>query len=400
MRFVESCPACQNANMIHRPRPSLELNATLARRKGHTVHVDFLGPVATSTAEPGAPASGFKCISVVRDALTRYTQLLGHDAADGEAAAKALRHWCYKHSFPRVLRCDPGSHFNCEKIWAFCEELGIQFAIGVPGHHQGQGLVERSMREITRRLMAELGPRFRHWGEGDNILMLEASLNFTPIQHLGACPFELWTCSPPTFELDLALGLTPEHVSSLKDYQVVAAAMEDLLLLETALDQAASAESAASSGKPLPQFQPGEYVLKLNEQRAHKFQPLSTAVYKVAARLNGDMHSIHKVLRERETERVSAALLKRFVMDRSSEEAAAVRTLNSRTDASGAAEQWGVVEAVVSHRWTGKGTVQFLTSWVGSDKQTWEPARGIRATEAFQRYVKEQHITAKTYMRE
>ncbi|MEM7657605.1 MAG: integrase, partial [Bacteroidota bacterium] len=144
-RVIGECKLCPLMGGEERAKPPLLVTPAPAY-PFQVVHAD------TYTA-------GGKHVLVFRDALSRYVVLVEVvDASAGEAA-RALEYFVTRCGAPEVLVSDRGTEFLAEVV-GLCGILQVhQHRITVRSPHEN-GMVERSMKELTKGLRAYLAEGF------------------------------------------------------------------------------------------------------------------------------------------------------------------------------------------------------------------------------------------------
>ncbi|GKT31255.1 hypothetical protein ADUPG1_005811, partial [Aduncisulcus paluster] len=110
------------------------------------VSIDTLGPIPEDV-------HGFKFLLVCIDAFTRFTEIIPIISTSGEEAAMALlTHVIGRYGIPKKIRSDGGPQFKNELWRHLTEALGTDHKITIPSQHCENGIVERSIGTIRKKL--------------------------------------------------------------------------------------------------------------------------------------------------------------------------------------------------------------------------------------------------------
>ena len=125
---------------------------------GHTIYVDFIGPVQGGRR-------GQKFICSIIDSCSRVALVWTSRKEDTQALIRALSQWRARHGPFKVLVLDNANYNSSYAIVRKGEEWGFELIYPPPYRHEAMGLVERFNATIVdrlRKLSLALG---RNWTE-------------------------------------------------------------------------------------------------------------------------------------------------------------------------------------------------------------------------------------------
>jgi hypothetical protein len=162
--YVSSCAKCQ-ANKASNQKPAGLLQSIEPVRKGHTITLDFIGPVPTS-------ARGKNFILVIVD---KFTKRAWYEpvkmALTGRGAADVIFNRVVRHQgVPSCILSDRDPRFTSGFWRALWEALGTRVALSTAYHPQTDGQTERQNRTLEETLRAYVNQKGTDWD-----------------LHLGAC---------------------------------------------------------------------------------------------------------------------------------------------------------------------------------------------------------------------
>jgi transposase InsO family protein len=141
---TNSCQLC-----LQRKRPLQkvgELSSTLPKFPFETIAMDFAGPYHESR-------DGFKYVLVIIDLFTKYVEVVPCISANAHTVMDVLfKNIFMRYGHPKRLLSDNGSHFRNTLVEAYCKENGITKLYSSPYYPQGDGQVERFMRNMNDSL--------------------------------------------------------------------------------------------------------------------------------------------------------------------------------------------------------------------------------------------------------
>jgi RNase H-like domain found in reverse transcriptase/Reverse transcriptase (RNA-dependent DNA polymerase)/Integrase zinc binding domain/Retroviral aspartyl protease len=163
-QYVSTCTKCL-ANKSSNQRPAGLLQSIEPVCKGHTITLDFIGPVPTSTR-------GKNFILVIVDKFTKRAwyepvklSVTGRGVAD-VVFNRVVRH----QGVPACIISDRDPRFTSGFWTALWEALGTRVALSTAYHPQSDGQTERQNRTLEESLRSYVNAKGSDWD-----------------QHLGAC---------------------------------------------------------------------------------------------------------------------------------------------------------------------------------------------------------------------
>ena len=199
-KICAACLSCQQRKTVA-PRVG-KLSSTAPTRAWEMVSMDFSGPYIKS-------ARGNTYVLVIIDQFTKYVNLIPCERADSGSVLRALyeRIICV-HDRPEKLLTDNGSHFVNAAISAACESFRIYKVQSSPYYPQGDGQVERFMRNMNDSLSCLVQGDAHDWCEF--VAGVQYAYNSTPHSATNVAPYEAVFGKPPPPLVRL------EHVPSTK----------------------------------------------------------------------------------------------------------------------------------------------------------------------------------------
>jgi transposase InsO family protein len=146
-RWVRDCQDCGRAKVTRQPAAAVQPIPVPSQRFSH-IHVDFVGPLATSK-------EGFRYLFTIIDRTSRWLEAIPLASMDTDTCVEALiSHWVARFGRPAVITSDRGSQFT-SSIWAAtCQQLGVKHVTTTAYHPQSNGMVERVHRHLKEGLKA------------------------------------------------------------------------------------------------------------------------------------------------------------------------------------------------------------------------------------------------------
>jgi hypothetical protein len=314
------------------------------------------------TMGPLTPSGGHKHVLGAIDAFSRWLWAEPVAAATSETAITFANRITQNFCTPLVIRTDGGKQFDNAAFRAWCVARGIELVIGVPGHHRGQGLIERAFQDLLRTLRVSALGKPEEWAADDRVATIAALYNQTPHGVTGHSPFGVLHAFEPANPVTRALSQRAENASGIAAFHERITAVQEIVLLRNAVAQAVSKGEFDARNKAPPRFEPGEYVMVLEEQRANKLGSQYKGPFVVVREESPDMYVVHRLLEPGKEFRRHASFLVAFDMALTSEAAEATRSLGGGSDKT----VYGIVSAIHAHTLRPDGGYDFSVSWAGS----------------------------------
>ena len=135
----------------------------------------------------------YRYVLSILDVFSRYSWLRPLQKKAGHHVSPALKVICAEHGPPDRLQSDRGSEFE-RKVRPLCKALKIKLITSRPYHPQSQGKVERSRRQLRKKIMYDLvtlGKKRANWAA--NLDDYNRILNNECKEELGSkTPFEIY----------------------------------------------------------------------------------------------------------------------------------------------------------------------------------------------------------------
>jgi len=186
----ETSEGCDSCLRRKKPAPKVgQLASTPPQKAWELISMDFCGPYITS-------AQGNKYVLVIIDQFTKYVHLTPCRCADAQTAGRALysKIIC-SYGTPDKLLSDNGSHFRNKYMSAICAAFGIFQTFSSPYYPQGDGQVERFMRNMNDSLSALSTGNPISWCE--YIPGVQSAYNSTPHAATFVAPYTMLFGKPP-----------------------------------------------------------------------------------------------------------------------------------------------------------------------------------------------------------
>lgn len=157
----------------------------------HTVHVDHLGPLVTSS-------QGYRHVMVVVDSCTRYVELYASDSTTAAEVVERFEKFALRFGYPRHIVSDRGTAFTAAAFEQWCADHGIQHTLVSTRHPRGNGLVERVNRVIVPQIsIYAQQPDNSDWPQ--HLPLIRRNINAAVNRSLGKSPFEMLYGFQPNF---------------------------------------------------------------------------------------------------------------------------------------------------------------------------------------------------------
>ncbi|GKT33572.1 hypothetical protein ADUPG1_007433, partial [Aduncisulcus paluster] len=194
--FVHDCLICQRDRMSI-PK-TITPAVTWEDRPFFCIAVDTIGPFRESSG-------GNKYVLSAIDTFTRFIELFPIQSTSAEEAGKVLlNRFITRYGVPGIIRSDNGSQF-VNSLWeCIIKSLGLKHHRVIVENPQGNGIVERSNKELLRFLKAILGSRKIRKDEWDEaIYICRFYMNTQVNSSTGLTPFEMAFARKGTEMMDL-----------------------------------------------------------------------------------------------------------------------------------------------------------------------------------------------------
>lgn len=140
-RLVRECEAC--VSIRHSPIKAPLHPWEEPERNWQRIHIDYAGPY-----------QGHQFL-VVMDAKSKWAEIETSTSSPTTASTiELLQEMFARHGFPDVLVSDNATIFTSEAFQEFCKGTGIFQKFIAPGHPATNGLAERNVQTLKRRLAA------------------------------------------------------------------------------------------------------------------------------------------------------------------------------------------------------------------------------------------------------
>lgn len=394
--YVKKCLRCALAKPIsHGPSNSGPLIQTLAPYVHHTWYCDFKGHMPNGT--------GY--LLVIREAISRAVKLIVVAKNDHKhvipAFKEAIRSFM---TAPVVLRVDNGAPFNSKEFQHFCSSVGIGLSLGLPEHHQGQGLVESLMHPLSNAILATMGNAApSKWCNPDFIARLETVINSSYVSSIGCSPAKvLLGFEPRTPQTAVASwvenleGYHPNASETDNSIENIVAHYHSLIESARARAHIASSVSQAVTKRDYDRTHPplkikvGDYFI-LSVHRANKLQLYYQGPYRVTKYESSRPHLVygrHVLDGPEVSDRGPFAVARIQIVD--------VSRMNlTDVTAHQLAEGEAIIEAVLDHRADDDGDHEFLIKWLNSDIKTWVLYAYVKKATKVKQYMESHRIGGK-----
>lgn len=144
--FLSSCPLCQKGTSVGINNASHGAPYSLVNS------YSAFESISIDTQEYPPDDLGMKYVIAIQCLFTRYIGLFRSTTRNAMDAASALLSWVAIFGSPRILSSDNGGQFVNEVISNFLRLMGTHAKLSLAYHHQEQGHIERSFREVLRHL--------------------------------------------------------------------------------------------------------------------------------------------------------------------------------------------------------------------------------------------------------
>ena len=204
-RFVAACPSCQRNKPVN-ARPGGLLKPLPIVPKGHTVSMDFIGPL------PKTPR-GYDSLLVMVDKFSKraWFEPVRTTITAKQTAEVVLRRVVRDQLLPAAILTDRDPRFT-SKVWSeLWSAYGTDLMLSTAFHSQTDGQTERLNRTLEEMLRSYVNERGTDWDQ--RLLMAEISYNTAVNAATGFTPMRLHIGVEGRSPLHLAVGAVDESVS-------------------------------------------------------------------------------------------------------------------------------------------------------------------------------------------
>ena len=152
--ILKSCDACQK---WQKRVPQESFGSVEAIRPAQVVGIDFMGPFPAQSRSAG----GY--VGVAIDGLTRFVETVNVPDTSIRSVMKLVRHWINRHSTPETIISDAGAALRSSEFNNFCGRNQIRHVMAAPHHQASNGLVERAIQTILRRIRRMMSTSDSPW---------------------------------------------------------------------------------------------------------------------------------------------------------------------------------------------------------------------------------------------
>jgi hypothetical protein len=200
--FVASCPSCQRNKPLN-ARPAGLLKPLPIVPKGHTITMDFVGPLPKT-------ARGFDSILVMCDKFSKraWFEPVRTTITAKQTADVVMRRVVRDQLLPAAILTDRDTRFTSalwSELWAAC---GTELKLSTAFHSQSDGQTERLNRTVEEMLRSYVNERNTDWDQ--RLLMAEISYNSSVNAATGFTPMRLHVGIEGRSPIHLAIGSASE----------------------------------------------------------------------------------------------------------------------------------------------------------------------------------------------
>ena len=393
-RFVRACEQCQKYKRVKRVE---RLGSMSAPTPGHTLAIDFFGPLGGLLA---TTKRGNRYALLMVDIYSQY--LVTVPVKDKEAATvcKKLRtHWLRHYTCPRRLLSDNDMSFTGGVSRELYHTWRIKKVTITPWNPQGNGSAERHVQVVKEALTRLSDRKPDDWD--DYLYVVDLQFNSEISHKTGYSPFFLFHGRSPVLPPDLGALPNDEaltyvgHAAQLIEGQREARRLVDETIAEHRDKQQLE---QILHGKRLPKFQVGEQVwlrvgdqanLGVWDQRWRGPFTVKEACAPTYCRLDGlptgDKDRVHVQRLAHFWERDQRLTeVKPLLQDEDTEDQGDIDKALTRLDQEPQGDVYEV-ERILDERTQPDGRASFLVKWKGYPlaDATWEPRSNLtHSTEA------------------
>jgi hypothetical protein len=196
--YVRSCPSCQRNKPVN-ARPTGLLRPVETVGRGHTITIDFVGPIPRTSR-------GHNLIVVIVD---KWSKRAWYEPSRTTVTAKqvadiVIRRVVSEQLLPRVIVSDRDPRFTSRlwnELWTAC---GTQLAMSTAYHHNTDGQTERQIRTLEEMLRSFVNERGSDWDK--HLIHAEIAYNSAVHATTGFAPIRLHSGVDGLGPLDIAAG--------------------------------------------------------------------------------------------------------------------------------------------------------------------------------------------------
>lgn len=322
------------------------------------------------------------------------------DTESATTTATCLLTWFATYGPHANMICtDGGSHYVAELMRELVDRLGVTHRLSIaycswtsPGEN-GVRLWRRAMRPLAVELKVE--PEAWPW----LLPVAMGAINCTEHPRLGMSPLEAAVGAKDPDPLGIAVVpegsgsrvLGPLSLETLrKQADELRTALETkwerIVTLREALDHPDRHHELLRARGELPDWHPGEYVLRLlpEQRRRHSVKGKWTGPCEIIARPSPHIYHVRDIATGRETPRIHASRLRFFAP-------AHLGVTEELKDLAAFAGDGYAVEAVTGHEWSDDGDAYLRVQWDGfAGETTLEPLAALKSQIGglIRRYIK------------
>jgi transposase InsO family protein len=264
--FIRSCDACQRHKRSYLRVPLQ--HQRIPPTQFHTVSMDVVGPVPTST-------TGDSYILVLQDMLSRWVEFVALRRANARTVVNAfMKVWVTRYGVPHSILTDRGSEFVNAFSQGCYDFLGVQRIKTTAYRPQGNGANERMHQELKKFFSIYLEGRSKaEWASHIG----EARWAYNTAYHssLGMSPYEaLFAVKPPMGPLGIPQA--QDHPENFKQFygahkqQILDTRKRIQQMIARSQDTVLDRRNAHAHRIP---FKIGDWVLMKNQRPKTKWDP-------------------------------------------------------------------------------------------------------------------------------
>jgi transposase InsO family protein len=222
-RFVAACNVCQKGNTVG---PRAPPSTGLPYESGcYSVN----DKVAIDLNVMPKDDDGYEYIAVMEDLFTRFVLLVPLKSKTAAEVTRALMQWAGLFGPPRVLLSDQGREFVSLMVKELLAMMGTTEEYTRAGDHRQNGIVERSMREVNRHLLAIVQTLNKRASWHEAVPVVQYIMNGSRTTATGIAPAELMF--GPNYNAFQILGVPPSKTPKFKDLGALQTAHQEMLTI-------------------------------------------------------------------------------------------------------------------------------------------------------------------------